>query len=149
MKRYRRACVPHVVEQLLASTINGATRPGIGLFLIGRDIQSHPIKPALTALLLSSTSVVFVPRKPHSQANQPPLLKMFSKLAIFATLALPVFAAATPASVVARNGGGSSGSSGSSGSGSSGSGSATTACCSSTEPVCPSLTPIYLYSAVH
>jgi hypothetical protein len=45
---------------------------------------------------------------------------MFSKLAIFATLALPVFAAATPAAVVARGGS---------------SGSATTACCASTEPV--------------
>jgi hypothetical protein len=49
---------------------------------------------------------------------------MFSKLAIFATLALPVFAAATPASFVARNGGGSTGS-----------GTPTTACCGSTESV--------------
>ena len=45
---------------------------------------------------------------------------MFSKLAIYAPLALPVFAAATT-TPVARNDGGS--------------GSATTACCDSTEPV--------------
>ena len=66
--------------------------------------------------------------QPRSQATN---LNMFSKLVIFATLALPVFAAATPASVVARNGG------------SSGSGTPTTACCASTEPVCL-LTPSYV-----
>ena len=56
----------------------------------------------------------------RTQLSFAPQTKMFSRLAIFSTLSLALLAAATPANV-ARNGGDS--------------GSATTACCSSTEPV--------------